>query len=71
MAPERRGAAVSAFAFSYFLGQSIGVSIAGWAVSRVGTATVIVVAALGIAAIAASFARRKRLSMLQQPAAST
>ena len=60
MAPERRGAAVSAFAFSYFLGQSVGVSAAGWAVSRAGTAWMIAVAALGIVAVALTFARRKQ-----------
>ncbi len=56
MAPTRRGAAVSAFALSYFLGQSIGVSIAGWAASRVGTAPVLLVAAACIVTIAWSFA---------------
>jgi predicted MFS family arabinose efflux permease len=60
MAPERRGAAVSAFAFAYFLGQSVGVSIAGWAVSRIGTGGTIPVAGVGIACLGLLFARRKR-----------
>jgi predicted MFS family arabinose efflux permease len=63
MAPERRGAAVSAFAFSYFLGQSVGVSAAGWAVSRAGTAPVIAAAAFGIVAVALRFAHRKQRSL--------
>ncbi len=63
MAPERRGAAVSAFAFSYFLGQSVGVSVAGWAVSRLGTAPVIAAAAIGIVAVALRFASRKQRAM--------
>jgi predicted MFS family arabinose efflux permease len=60
MAPERRGAAVSAFAFSYFLGQSIGVALAGWAVSRAGAPATLAVAGLGIACVGLEFARRRR-----------
>ena len=63
MAPERRGAAVSAFALCFFLGQSVGVSMAGWAVSRTGTAPVICTAAVGIAMIAWSFARQKQRAL--------
>ena len=63
MAPERRGAAVSAFAFAYFVGQSLGVSVAGWAVSRAGTALTFPVAGLGIAAIGLAFAALKRRAM--------
>ncbi len=59
MAPERRGTAVSAFAFSYFLGQSIGVAVAGWAVSRIGAAGVISTAAVGIMITAWVFAARR------------
>jgi predicted MFS family arabinose efflux permease len=69
MAPERRGAAVSAFAFSYFLGQSVGVSAAGWAVIRVGIAPVILAAALGIVSIALLFARSKQRAMAEAAAA--
>jgi len=64
MAPDRRGAAVSAFALCFFLGQSVGVSAAGWVVSRTGTAPMLFTAAVGIAAIAWSFARQKRRALL-------
>ncbi len=60
MAPERRGSAVSAFALCFFLGQSLGVAAAGWAVSRVGTAPVMVVAGVGILVLAGSYARQTR-----------
>ena len=59
MAPERRGAAVAAFALSYFLGQALGVSAAGWAVSRFGTPWVIFVAACGVSLTALNFSRAK------------
>ena len=42
MAPERRGAAVAAFAGCFFLGQSLGVAVAGLLVGAVGTAWVLV-----------------------------
>jgi predicted MFS family arabinose efflux permease len=64
MAPERRGAAVSAFACCYFLGQSIGVGAAGIMVERAGTGTVIVVGAIGLLAVALNFTRRLRLKTL-------
>lgn len=60
MAPQRRGAAVSAFALCYFLGQSCGVSLAGWTASRFGTSTTIPVAGLGIVAVALGFVVRRR-----------
>jgi predicted MFS family arabinose efflux permease len=60
MAPERRGAAVSAFAFSYFLGQSAGVAVAGWSVAHIGLRNVIFVAALGVLFTALNFMREKR-----------
>lgn len=60
MAPERRGAAVSAFALTYFVGQSCGVALAGWAVPHIGTAGVTLIAALGIAVIGFQFANAKR-----------
>ncbi|MEN3364241.1 MAG: hypothetical protein V7606_1515 [Burkholderiales bacterium] len=63
MAPERRGAAVSAFACCYFLGQSAGVGIAGFMVERAGTSTVIVVGALGMLAVALNFTRRLKYKM--------
>lgn len=58
MAPERRGAAVSAFASSFFLGQSVGVGIAGLLVERIGTKNVMIVGAAGVLAVALSFSRR-------------
>jgi len=60
MAPERRGAAVAAFALSYFLGQALGVSAAGWAVTRFGAPPVIVTAACCVLLTALNFARAKR-----------
>jgi predicted MFS family arabinose efflux permease len=56
MAPERRGAAVSAFASSFFMGQSLGVSLAGAAVVSTGTAPLLVIGALGVLAVAFYFA---------------
>ena len=41
MAPERRGAAVATFASCFYFGQSVGVSLPGLVVERVGTAAVI------------------------------
>lgn len=55
MAPERRGAAVSTFASCYYLGQSVGVGIAGLFVARVGTATLIVCGAIGILVVGQVF----------------
>lgn len=57
MAPERRGAAVSAFASCFFLGQSAGVAIAGVLVERIGTGTVIAIGAVGVFAVAMNFSR--------------
>ena len=55
MAPERRGAAVSAFASCFFLGQSVGVGIAGLLVERLGTSNVMVIGAIGVLAVAIRF----------------
>lgn len=60
MAPERRGAAVSAFASCFFLGQSTGVGLAGLVVEQVGTSTVIIAGALGVMAVAFHFSRSLR-----------
>ena len=56
MAPERRGAAVAAFASSFFLGQSAGVSLAGWLVGHLGIGAVMGGSALGLLALAWAFA---------------
>jgi predicted MFS family arabinose efflux permease len=62
MAPERRGAAVSAFASSFFLGQSIGVGIAGMLVERLGTGSIMLAGGTGVLVLALAFsaALRKR-----------
>ncbi len=60
MAPERRGAAVAAFALSYFLGQALGVSAAGWAVSHVGTPWAILAAGGGVFLTALNFSRARQ-----------
>ena len=57
MAPERRGAAVSAFASCFFLGQSVGVGIDGLLIARVGTGGVIAAGAIGVLAVALNFGR--------------
>jgi len=60
MAPERRGAAVSAFASCFFLGQSVGVGVAGRLVAHVGTANIMLIGAIGVLAVAIRFSRRLR-----------
>ncbi|MEO8103076.1 MAG: MFS transporter [Betaproteobacteria bacterium] len=59
MAPARRGAAVSAFAFCFFTGQSAGLALAGAATAAIGTRGIIVVGAIGVALVALAFARQK------------
>lgn len=58
MAPERRGAAVSAFASCFFLGQSVGVGVAGVVVETAGTTAVMLAGALGVLLVAVRFALR-------------
>jgi predicted MFS family arabinose efflux permease len=55
MAPQRRGAAVSAFASCLYMGQAVGVAVAGALVERVGTAVVIVVGAHGVIGVGVCF----------------
>lgn len=57
MAPERRGAAVSAFAACFFLGQSAGVALIGQAVERVGSDLAIGLGAAGVLLVAMVFAQ--------------
>jgi predicted MFS family arabinose efflux permease len=57
MAPQRRGAAVSAFASCFFLGQSMGVGLAGVLVERLGTGAVIAAGACGVLVAALNFSR--------------
>ncbi|MDH5340869.1 MAG: MFS transporter [Rubrivivax sp.] len=69
MAPERRGAAVAAFAGCFFMGQSVGVGAAGLAVGAVGTGWLIRVAALGLLVVAWNFNRQRRTRLAPAPAA--
>lgn len=60
MAPDRRGAAVSAFAASFFLGQSAGVSLGGVCIERLGTAGFLALGAVGVLGVAWAFAALRR-----------
>lgn len=66
MAPERRGAAVSAFASCFFLGQSVGVGIAGMLVERLGTSMLMVAGALGVLAVAVRFSMKLKTRPVRQ-----
>jgi predicted MFS family arabinose efflux permease len=70
MAPDRRGAAVAAFASCFFLGQSAGVSLGGWWVGTIGTARFLVFGAVGVVATAFAFValRDRHLRDLSNPA---
>ncbi|WP_418316259.1 MFS transporter [Piscinibacter sakaiensis] len=57
MAPELRGPAVTTFASCLFFGQSIGVAVCSWLVSRIDTATMIAGGAAGLLLVSAVFAR--------------
>ena len=59
MAPERRGAAVSSFAFCFFLGQAAGVAAAAWLIALSDTGTVIAFYGLGLLIVAWNFSVRK------------
>jgi len=62
MAPARRGAAVSLFAFCYFVGQSAGVAFAGYLLRYFDTGTVIALGGLGVMLVGLRFAQlRARL----------
>jgi predicted MFS family arabinose efflux permease len=70
MAPERRGAAVSAFASCFFLGQAVGVALAGVLVARGGTGLAIVLGAAGVLGVSFAFSRlRARRAGSTPPAA--
>jgi predicted MFS family arabinose efflux permease len=66
MAPERRGAAVAAFASCFFIGQSVGVAVNGHLIVLVGTTGIIVLGALGVFAVSWNFARVLRIKRLGQ-----
>jgi predicted MFS family arabinose efflux permease len=55
MAPDRRGAAVSAFAASFFLGQSAGVTLGGLCVGVIGTDRFLALGAVGVLCVAFAF----------------
>jgi predicted MFS family arabinose efflux permease len=57
MAPERRGAAVSAFASCFFIGQSVGVGLAGLVADTSSTTTVLIIGAAGLLAVSLNFRR--------------
>ena len=62
MAPERRGAAVAAFASAFFLGQSAGVACAGFIVGWSGTRLVMALGAAGVLGLGLNFSRLRRAS---------
>ncbi|MEJ8837153.1 MFS transporter [Ramlibacter sp. AN1133] len=57
MAPAARGTGMSLFAFSFFVGQAIGVSLAGQAFDRFGAAPVLLLPALVLPCAGWAFAR--------------
>ncbi len=70
MAPEQRGTAVAAFACCFFLGQSVGVGLAGLVVDHAGTRWVLATGALGLLGVAAAFNhQRARRLPAPRPAA--
>jgi predicted MFS family arabinose efflux permease len=60
MAPERRGAAMALFASLFFLGQSLGVALAGLLVEHAGTTAVLLGAGLGVTPVGITFARLRK-----------
>lgn len=69
MAPERRGAAVSAFASCFFLGQAVGVALAGMLVTRWSSGSVIALGAVGVLVVALAFSRLRALRVVASAAA--
>lgn len=59
MVPERRGAAVSLFAFCYFVGQSLGVILAGYLLHFLDSGTVIATGGACVIAVGATYARAR------------
>jgi len=55
MAPERRGAAVAAFASFFFLGQALGVSVTGFLLENIDTAYLSLIFALALLAVGLRF----------------
>jgi len=65
MAPERRGAAVAAFASCFFLGQSSGVAISGATLTTVGTRLLLTLAGLLVFIVGIRFANLRKQQTLQ------
>ena len=65
MAPERRGAAVAAFASCFFLGQSAGVALGGAWVGALGTTSFIAFGATGVLLTASAFVALRRRHLAQ------
>lgn len=57
MAPERRGAAVSAFASCFYLGQSVGVALGGIFLVRINTMGILAIGSIGILLVSWNFSR--------------
>ena len=68
MAPERRGAAVSAFAACFFLGQSAGVSLGGLCIEWVGTDGLLALGAVGVLCVGLAFAAKRGNERLRSTA---
>jgi predicted MFS family arabinose efflux permease len=62
MAPERRGAAVAAFAACFFIGQSVGIALTGALISTIATTGVIVVGGIGVLLLSLNFSRLRKLA---------
>jgi predicted MFS family arabinose efflux permease len=60
MLPARRGAAVALFASSFFIGQSIGVALAGLVAERFGTSVVITLGGIAVIPVGFTFATLHR-----------
>jgi predicted MFS family arabinose efflux permease len=67
MAPERRGTAVSQFAASLFIGQSVGVALAGVVAETYDTDSVLLCGAAGVLSVALGFARLRRRRFAEGP----
>ncbi len=65
MAPERRGAAVAAFASCFFLGQSAGVAVGGALLEIVQTSHLLTIASIGVLLTGLTFARLRAKRGLQ------
>lgn len=57
MAPERRGAAVSAFASCFYMGQSVGVALGGVFLVQIKTSGILAIGSIGILLVSWNFSR--------------